>query len=119
MNRRLFVETTLSAATLLLPGSGLLAEATPLQDQIPVSGPDNPFGDTSRVRELGDAYLRIYPQENDVTTLKNFISDADLYNDTDQTISHEFAVGNTCVINGWILSQTEARQYALFAALAT
>ena len=79
------------------------------------------------VRAIGKGYVTLPKAERDVASLREAILDArplrarflgaaspaiaDLVRD-------DFAHGRTVVLNGWILSLTEARQCALFALLA-
>ena len=75
------------------------------------------FGDNRRIRELGKAYRRSHPGEDDIATLVALITanapDADL----DLKVSRDFEQDDTVQLQGWILSRTEARQCALFSLL--
>ena len=79
--------------------------------------------DAETVGEIGEAYLKKFPLEKtdahladllltDSTTHSVITSDFPLQ--LHQKITEEFITGKTVIINGWVLSQTEARQCALF-----
>ena len=63
-----------------------------------------------RVRELGTHYRAAHPAENTAAALRDAISkkSASRYRD-------DFAAGRTVLVDGWVLSETEARQAALFS----
>jgi hypothetical protein len=73
-----------------------------------------------RVRELGTHYRSVTPAENNADALREALADgqarpffgrkpiADMVRD-------DFADGRTVVVDGWVLSVTEARQAALFS----
>jgi hypothetical protein len=77
------------------------------------------------VRKLGERYRALHRSEADATALRNAIvaslplaarlglTKAPL----PQLVQDDFAHGRTVVLDGWILSVTEARQCALLAAL--
>ena len=67
--------------------------------------------------EIGKAYIDRFPAEADIKKLTELISAA--ANDQHGSpvnirIQNEFRNGKVVIINGWILSHTEARQSALF-----
>jgi hypothetical protein len=75
-----------------------------------------------RVRQLGAHYRASTPNENSADALRAalssghglripFIKSASL----DDQVSDDFAAGRTVVVDGWVLSVTEARQAALFS----
>lgn len=77
---------------------------------------------SERVREIGTQYRATVPNENTAATLRDAIS-----NPRHQTFSwsaggsiegqirDDFAAGRTVVVSGWVLSETEARQCALYS----
>lgn len=77
----------------------------------------------SRSRVLGPSYLQDHSGEADPNWLKTTIADSchrqemaqDRQDDHDvgSQIRSDFARGRTVEVNGWILSRTEARLYAL------
>jgi len=75
-----------------------------------------------RVRQLGAHYRASTPSENSATALRAALSRAHglriPFNKSaslDDQIRDDFAGGRTVVVDGWVLSVTEARQAALFS----
>ena len=75
-----------------------------------------------RVRELGAHYRASTPNENSADALRSALStgpgpqNPTIKNGpTDAQIRDDFAAGRTVMIDGWVLSVTEARQAALFS----
>lgn len=75
-----------------------------------------------RVRQLGAHYRASTPSENSVDALRAALSSGlglqipFLKNGSlDGQIRDDFAAGRTVVVDGWVLSVTEARQAALFS----
>lgn len=69
-----------------------------------------------KTNEIGKLYVERFPSEADRTKLKQLISET--FNGQPGTpvnlrIQNEFRTGKIVIINGWILSLTEARQSAL------
>jgi hypothetical protein len=78
-----------------------------------------------RVRELGAHYRVSTPNENTADALRAALSSGHSPQDSsiksgplDAQIRDDFASGRTVVIDGWVLSVTEARQAALFSLTA-
>lgn len=74
-----------------------------------------------RVRQLGARYRAQTPSENSPDSLRAAISGnhGRLSADSlDQMIEDDFAKGRVVIVDGWVLSQTEARQAALFSLSA-
>lgn len=61
------------------------------------------------VKDIGKAYVQQFPAEAEEQKLKQFLQAG-----SDSAISEDFKAGKTVVVNGWILSVTEARQAALY-----
>ena len=72
-----------------------------------------------RVRQLGERYRSATPAEDSVEKLRDAISRGGGFqvfrSSIDDQISDDFRNGRTVVVDGWILSVTEARQAALFS----
>jgi hypothetical protein len=66
------------------------------------------------VRTIGQTYRNRYPDENSAEILVGMIGAA---NTLDARIRREFASEDTVLLDGWVLSRTEARQGALFSIL--
>ncbi|HLX91544.1 MAG TPA: hypothetical protein VKR32_07670, partial [Puia sp.] len=81
--------------------------------------------DKEQVSEVGKKYLERNPDENDAGKLTGLLAgsgsivgskdDAAIRRYLAEAIANEFKMGNTVVVNGWILSHTEARQCALYS----
>jgi hypothetical protein len=77
-----------------------------------------------RVRALGARYRELTPAEHDAAALEDTIRrsmpfSARLFGGGESGVTRlvrdDFADGRTVVVDGWILSATEARQCALFS----
>ena len=75
-----------------------------------------------RTREIGTQYRAAVPSENAATTLRDAISSSQHPQfpwihgrSIDEQIHDDFAAGRTVVVAGWVLSETEARQCALYS----
>jgi hypothetical protein len=82
------------------------------------------FG-AERTREIGTAYRAAVPHERTVAALTSAISSsrrrgfAGRFNRSiDAQVHDDFETGRTVLVSGWILSQTEARQCALYSLSA-
>jgi hypothetical protein len=79
---------------------------------------------TVGVRQLGVRYREMVPKENDEAALRAAISDGGRIGlrfpwtarpSLANQVRTDFAEGRTIIVNGWVLSTTEARQCALFS----
>jgi hypothetical protein len=74
-----------------------------------------------RVRQLGMHYRALTPAESSADALRTAISSARGTGfsigkrSIDDDIRDDFAAGRTVLVDGWVLSVTEARQAALFS----
>ena len=82
--------------------------------------------DAARVRALGSAYRAMVPAERGSRSLRAAILDARPWHarltraaspGLAELVRADFEAGRTVVVDGWILSVTEARQCALFSLL--
>lgn len=81
---------------------------------IAILGPD-------RVRELGAHYRAQTPAENNADALRAAIAgnrQRIFAEPLDKMIRDDFANGRVAIVDGWVLSLTEARQAALFSLSA-
>ena len=79
------------------------------------------------LRAFGKLYLELKPDESNYTKLAQellgeksdtiFSDTADVQTQIEERIRRDFIDGTTIVLNGWILSVTEARQCAYFSML--
>lgn len=77
---------------------------------------------TERVRQLGTHYRAATPSENSAAALRAAVSNQGQLRipllgrkSIEDQIREDFADGRTVLIDGWVLSVTEARQAALFS----
>ena len=75
-----------------------------------------------RTREIGTQYRAATPSENTDAALRDAISTSRhrqfpwiLHKSIEEQVRDDFAAGRTVVVSGWILSETEARQCALYS----
>src|SRR3982750_2906425 len=75
-----------------------------------------------RLRGLGARYRALFPDENSARALNTAISASrsalhlpGLHKSIDNVVRDDFAAGRTVLVDGWVLSLTEARQCALFS----
>jgi len=86
--------------------------------------------DSDTIQSLGRAYLKLKPEEtrddvllNDLLTeksRKDFLKNHDIVkaeSQIEKKIMCDFATDNIVVVQGWVLSITEARQCAFFSLL--
>ncbi len=81
--------------------------------------------DVKTLYETGQAYIKKFPVEDNEKKLTDLLVENSAIvqsSDTkaihlffDKKIHDDFESGNTVIVNGWILSLTEARQCALFS----
>ena len=120
MNRRRFLGVSAASALAGLTGSTRWASAKAAIDLEALAQPDllSLIGPQA-VRNIGLRYRALVPSENEVHALYAAIlaarprpaSIAGL-------VEQDFAVGRTMVLQGWVVSVTEARQSALFSLLS-
>ncbi len=138
MDRRTFVWGSLGgAASTFLP----LLSCTSQTSAVPVPSGDpklpgklspphslSLIHDATTLRELGEKYRQLVPRENRESRLVDLLltnvqgervarsSDSLFLQDLlKEQIEYDVMTGNTVVIQGWVLSITEARQCALFS----
>lgn len=82
--------------------------------------------DGTTIGEIGEAYRKKFPNENGERKLVNLLSDYDSTKESTKTIeilrqqiTEDYHQNNTVMIDGWVLSKTEARQCALFSLTQT
>ena len=118
LDRRRFLQLSALGAVSSLAGVGCAHDERSVADGhqlLSVLGPD-------RVREIGSHYRSATPAENTADALRAAISKSRgfhvplLGNESlDDQIEDDFEEGRTVVVDGWVLSVTEARQAALFS----
>jgi hypothetical protein len=75
-----------------------------------------------RTRQVGTQYRTTVPRESTIAALREAISSSRhhafpwLWNQSiDDRVRDDFAAGRVVVVSGWVLSETEARQAALYS----
>lgn len=128
MNRRTFVWVAVSAGAIIsIPYS--CREWIRFRKLDPLADPEallDILGDDTCLY-LGSKYLELYPAENTAATLtKNmavanssgtathYLGHSVIEEEIRKKIFHEFDQSEMLLIDGWLLSHTEARQCALF-----
>ena len=78
-----------------------------------------------RTREIGTLYRAAVPQESTAAALRSAISSSrpsgialSFRRPIDTQVHDDFEDGRTIIVGGWVLSQTEARQCALYSLSA-
>ena len=76
----------------------------------------------ARVREIGTQYRAGFPKESTAAALRDAIARSQHPNfpliwrrSIEDQIRDDFAAGRTVLVSGWVLSETEARQCALYS----
>jgi hypothetical protein len=120
MNRRQFLGASAASALAGLVGGTRWAsakvavnlEALAQPDLVSLLGPH-------AVRKIGLRYRAFVPTENDARALYAAILAARPWPPSIAAlVEQDFAIGRTMVLQGWVVSVTEARQSALFSLLA-
>ena len=114
---------------ILLSGLGISAVALPLwyyqcqhseQEEL-LTEPEmlSSFLETDGIRKIGELYRKQVASENSEEALELLLSNQGAVQVTaeglQRQITEEYQLGQTIMVDGWILSQTEARQCALFS----
>ena len=124
MKRRSFVKyTSLATITVLVPVTS--CNSISRKDNA-LSLPVNLLSIMSEdeIKELGNSYIQSFPNEANVDVLKTLIvqnKNIPSKKLIDQKVKFEikddFVKGDTLILNGWVLSITEARQCALYSLI--
>ena len=124
LDRRRFLQLTAAGAVVGLTGSGCAREN--VEDTSGMSQPSllGMLG-PERVRAIGAAYRAAVPRENTAAALRDAISASQRgrfpwtsRRAIAEQIQDDFDAGRTVVAGGWVLSETEARQAALYSLSA-
>lgn len=123
INRRRFLQVAVAATAASLTGSACIrdsdqdASALARLALLDMLGPE-------RVRDLGVRYRAAVPTERTAPALRAAISGPEPQglrlpwlsgSSLRQRVRDDFAAGRTVIVNGWVLSATEARQCALYS----
>jgi hypothetical protein len=126
MKRRIFVKlVTTAGVAMYLPGvscntsdkklAGILSQPHALQH----------ICDAESILQIGKAYQKLVPAENKQALIKllsgidheiNESTDSSLVNSVlEKKVKQDFQENKTMIVDGWVLSVTEARQCALLS----
>lgn len=115
---------------ILLSGLGISAIAIPtlyfnfreLEYDSSLKSPEflSNFLNGKSIIEIGELYLKQVPDENNERKLVSLLpishtSDNNTIEILQQQITDDYISGETIIVDGWILSKTEARQCALYS----
>ena len=124
MKRRKFLEiTAVGALALGVPGAAWRFHSSSVMRFLAQPGLCTMLGD-HRVRELGQRYREACPAESTVETLSvavlgsrrpGQVHGSALRKRLNRQVRDDFDAGRTILLDGWMLSATEARQCALFS----
>ena len=83
------------------------------------------FCDEKELLAIGNAYINKFPDEDSPRKLQRLLlekhspsSQQQLLEDIQADKAGDFKSGRTVIVNGWVLSRTEARQCALYTLTA-
>ena len=123
LDRRQFLELTATGIVVALTSSACARDSD--KDEHALAHPEllGMLG-AERVRKLGLRYRANVPKENTAPILRAAIADGGHQGlrfpwmprpSIEQQVRGDFAAGRTVLVDGWVLSATEARQCALFS----
>ena len=118
VKKRSFIKATFATAVLAVPGAVWFATRPTCTGDAADLGIQSIFVDDCQIQQLGKAYRYAHPGEDDLAVLRNLITSAEVSLNPVETIRQEFARGYTVQVDGWVLSRTEARRYALYSLRA-
>lgn len=119
LDRRQFLGAAATGAALTLVGT-VAAERDTNPDLHGLAHPELLVAvGPEAVREIGEAYRRLVPAENDRWALESALRTAlrTARSSNEDPVRADFAANRVIVVRDWMLSHTEARQCALFSLL--
>jgi len=133
MKRRNFIVlSALTAATVSVPFLSCTSPNPELDKKLAVPQILSQLLDEPTIRAIGKAFPTVNADEYSIKKLENLLAKniagepvsantpaKDIYAILEHKIRDDFESGNTLVLNGWVLSLTEARQCALFSLIST
>jgi hypothetical protein len=124
LDRRRFLQLTAAGVVASLAESGCTGDAGEDAQSLAHPALIEMFG-PERAREIGTQYRARMPKENTAAALRAAISNSRHkafpwtgHRSIEDQIRDDFADGRTIVVSGWVLSETEARQCALYSLSA-
>jgi len=133
MKRRHFIfYTVISTAAVSIPFLNCSSPDPELDKKLAMPETLAQTYDEKTIMEIGQAYGKTYPDEYSISDLEKLLTktetgksiagseSTEMINSTlNAMVKKDFQTGDTVVLNGWILSKTEARQCALFTLIKT
>ncbi len=133
MLRRTFVElTSMAFAGSVVSFVGCTSSPTHLERILSLPSALAAIHNPETIAALGESYRISVPDEDNLEQLRNMllldVKDNVIAEDTDdatlkqlleERVKSDFDQGETVILDGWILSKTEARQCALFSLTQT
>jgi len=133
MKRRHFIfYTVISTAAVSIPFLGCSSPDPELDKKLAIPETLAQTYDEKTIREIGEAYGKTYPAEYSINDLEKLLiktengksitgseTSEEIRSTLNAEVKNDFQTGDTLVLNGWILSKTEARQCALFTLINT
>lgn len=126
MKRKKFIVLSGLGISAIAISAGYYKFSTPEYDQL-LTEPEllSHIWDGTTISNIGESYRKQFSDENSERKLVEHLSDYESTETTTitevlrQKITDDFNKGNTVMIDGWVLSRTEARQCALFSLTQT
>jgi len=127
MKRRIFVRVvTIATAGMYLPITGCKDTDDGVTSMLSQPNALQHICDAETISQIGKAYQKLVPGENEETLIRllspnighaiDKSADANLVRSAlEKRVRQDFQENKTMVVDGWILSVTEARQCALFS----
>lgn len=109
------------AASIVLPSVNSCNTAVEYPDSLAHPRSISMIWDSGQIESIGNAYLRKVPgQANKQALARSLLTDAPSDSTAipgfmEQQVGRDFETGDTVMVDGWILSETEARQCALYS----
>lgn len=126
MDRRAFLESAATGVLTIATGAAC-AEQQPSDEVLATPALTKMFGER-RVLQFGEWYREMVPAESDPDVLRAAIVKGEERRfhfpwsrgmTIDERVADDFANDRTVLVNGWLLSRTEARQCALRFAITS
>ena len=131
MKRRKFIiYSGLSAAAVCIPFMSCTGPDPELDKKLALPGILARTYDEKTIREIGAAYGKAHPEEYNIKDLERLlrknaesetvsasIPDAELNAIMENQVKHDFNTGQIIILDGLVLSLTEARQCALYTLI--
>jgi hypothetical protein len=127
MKRRIFVKlVSVATAGMYLPVMGCHGNDNRLTSILSQPNALQHICDAETIRQIGNAYQKLVPGEDKETLIKllspnvgqaiDESKDGNLVSSVlEKRVRQDFQENKTMVVDGWVLSVTEARQCALFS----